>query len=269
MDLPERLQRRIYEWISVEGLTPAEVATMLSLKEAQVEEICARYEALPSRPQAVLLPPREMVRKEFELHDKRCAFLYQTAMSAWRASAEERSVQRRGKNGSVEFVTEVQRGQARYLSLAGRISRERTLAKVALAKLREEWALEDAAAGRTPEAIADDQQILAPIAPISVEAAREPILPEGLGSEPETPSEPPISVCAPQEPCGEDFSPPVEEGADVNTDLPATCDESRRAVSTPSWFESANSDPVRAAATPLGWQGVKNRLEKQPHRGSE
>jgi hypothetical protein len=136
---------------------------MISLKEAQVEAIGEKFAGNSSQLQAALLSPRELAIKVWELHDKRLAFLYQSAMSAWRASAEPRSVQRRGKNGSVEFYTETQRGQTRYLSLASRISRERMLGKLAHVKLREEWAERDAAAGRSPEVMTDEQRILAPI----------------------------------------------------------------------------------------------------------
>jgi hypothetical protein len=244
MDLPERLQQRIYEWMEVEGMTAGEVATLLSLKEAQVEQVYACFAARPCSSQAELLPPREMARKAWELHDKRLAFLYHTAVSAWQASAEERGVQRRGKNGSVEFVTEVQRGQARYLSVAARLSRERTLAKTAYSKMREQWAAEDAAAGRSPEAIADDARILAPVAfEPAFEVPLEPVLESSAtqspSTDPTTPSEPPASVCARDASPDADATPCLADTVDVNHDSPETCNENPAVVLASEWLQSA------------------------------
>jgi hypothetical protein len=51
MELPERLQRRIYEWIQVECLSFDEVASMLRVTESQVEAICERFAGISSQSQ--------------------------------------------------------------------------------------------------------------------------------------------------------------------------------------------------------------------------
>jgi hypothetical protein len=120
------LEEAIFQWVEVECVAVEKVAEELGISEAEVLAACETARAaVPRREQS---EPRDLVLREFDLLDRRLAFLYRTTIAAWRDSAANE------KSGG---------SQTQYLTAAARIAKEMAKGSVALAKLRTAWEMED------------------------------------------------------------------------------------------------------------------------------
>lgn len=254
LSLPSDRNFEVYHQVKIGGVSLRAAAKAFGISAHRVQEICQQVEAWYEANAAEWArdyDPQTQALAAWRINLLVLDHLYRQAVRAWHGLTEPEMIE---SAGPCEVVRRDALGQPRYLSLAARLTFQKSLVATAMAKLPREWfervTKQDAETARLAKLAGDilsassveEMMQAADAAEVACEVGDEAaaLTP---ASHAEVVNSPPVRVFAPQT---LSEAPSAEQAEVVTEELETVCDDIETLSDAAQERETDDSDPLRS-----------------------